>query len=39
MKIGWILTGSNKLPSSRIQGWNVHEYFNSTFGIESNKFT
>lgn len=35
MKIGWILTGSNKLPSSRIQGWNVHEYFNSTFGIES----
>ena len=34
MKIGWILTGSNKLPSSRIQGWNVHEYMIGV-GIDS----
>lgn len=34
MKIGWLLSGNKKSPSSRIQGWNVDENLKN-MGIDS----
>ncbi|PIN80515.1 hypothetical protein COV11_03850 [Candidatus Woesearchaeota archaeon CG10_big_fil_rev_8_21_14_0_10_30_7] len=35
MKIGWFMYGPKRVPGSRIQGWNMHDYLLSK-GIDSN---
>jgi glycosyltransferase involved in cell wall biosynthesis len=34
MKIGWIISGTKKIPSARLHGWNLHDHFLKK-GIES----